>query len=447
MKTSKRNKLLGLALMGSLSLFSASNAHAAAGDPIANTATLSFSVGGAGQTPINAGTSFVEDRVINFTVVREGGTVNVAPNATGQAIPFLVGNTGNGTHGFLMVGVHNSGVADPHGGTPDVFTPETAPSYKTYVDSDNNGTLDPIEIADANSYIPSLAPGAGPAPGGTVRVFVVADIPADSRVPNPLVNDDVAVVSLVAHASANGTAGIITDAIISDDNAHNSPGGTFNGNAGPIAIPAGAVVLPNPDGTGTMETVFADLVFTDANSGVTVDANGDPDTDYNAQQSSFSSYTVLTAALTVTKASVAWWDPINANVSPKAIPTGFVQYTITIANAASAANADLTTISDALNASLRLDQDFGDGSALNPPANAAGDSIEITHVTNGVTVYCTGDETDTDTDGCGYSLPVASYGGTVSVNILAVMTAQATAADATLTAGESLTVKFNAEIQ
>ncbi len=42
MKTFNRNKLIGLALTGSLSLFSASGVFAAANDDISNRATLSF---------------------------------------------------------------------------------------------------------------------------------------------------------------------------------------------------------------------------------------------------------------------------------------------------------------------------------------------------------------------------------------------------------------------
>ncbi|MBE9564929.1 MAG: hypothetical protein IMF17_06760, partial [Proteobacteria bacterium] len=134
MKTSKRNKLLGLALLSSFSLFSATNVLAAAGDDIANRATLSFSVGGSAQSDIGssplgntsgagADTVFKEDRVINFTVVRGGATTLVAPNATLQAVDYTLTNLGNGDQGFLLKGLNNiDTTADPFGGaSTDIF--------------------------------------------------------------------------------------------------------------------------------------------------------------------------------------------------------------------------------------------------------------------------------------------------------------------------------------
>ncbi len=453
MKTSKRNKLLGLALTGSFGLLGATNAFAVAGVNISNTATLGYNVGGAVQTVIESAagagnstpgagngtpTDFMEDRVINFTVTREAFASPV-PGSTQQAVPFLVDNTGNGTHGFLLAGVHNLGALDPAGsGNFDIFTPTT---IETYVDANNNGILDPAEIVASGAFITTLAPADAP-----VRVFVVSDIPLNSRVPNPLVNGDVAVVSLVANPAetaldSGSTTGIAADAIVIDDNSNFSPGGTFtNGTAVvPDASGSAATVADDP---ATMQTVFNDTATTDAVTGATIDANGVADVNQNAQQSAFSSYTIATAALTVSKdvsPAGALWDPINLAVSPKSIPGAYVTYTVTITNTG-AANADLTTLTDALAAALDLDPDFVTNAGPGNPTAGAGVSFVLTH-SNTAVGLCTGDVADADTDGCSYT---GGAGGSISVNINTVMGG---APNATLANGESLTIEFNVIVQ
>ncbi len=453
MKTSKRNKLLGLALTGSFGLLGATNAFAVAGVNISNTATLGYDVGGTQQTVIESAagagnstpgvgngtpTDFMEDRVINFTVTREAFATPV-PGSTQQAVPFLVDNTGNGTHGFLLAGVHNLGALDPAGsGNSDIFTPTT---IETYVDANDNGILDPAEIVASGAFIPTLAPATAP-----VRVFVVSDIPLNSRVPNPLVTGDVAVVSLVAHPAetalgSGSTTGIAADAIVIDDNSNFSPGGTFTNGTEvvPDASGSAATVADNP---ATMQTVFNDTATTDIVTGATIDANGVVDVNQNAQQSAYSSYTIATAALTVSKdvsPAGALWDPINSAVSPKSIPGAYVTYTITISNTG-AANADLTTLTDTLAAALDLDPDFVTNSGPGNPTGILGQSFRLTH-SNGAVAFCTGDVADADLDGCSYT---GGAGGSISANINTVMGG---APDATLATGESLTIEFNVIVQ
>lgn len=452
MKTSKRNKLLSLALTGSFSLFGASNAFAAANDDILNRATLSYDVGTLPQTVIEssqagnsnpgvgngADTLFKEDRVINFTVVRENGAeIQVVPGANQQAIPFLIDNTGNGTHGFLLAGLNNTNAINPfNGAVNDSFAPTT---IETYVDANGNGILDPAEIAGTNAYIATFPPGApGPiaATGGLstgveVRVFVVSNIPLGQ------LTGDVAVMSLVAHAAVNNTTGIAADAISTDDNGNFTTGGIFT-NGGANVGSATPGLPPVIDDPATMQTVFNDGAFADGVTGPTVDGAGVADIVQNAQLSSYSAYIVQTADLTVTKTSVALYDPVNIASNPKSIPGGYVTYTISVANAAGAANADLTILSDALPASLDLDPDFviNDGTT---PTNAPLDAIEVTK--GATTIYCTGDAGDIDGDGCSYG--PAGPGGTVSVDF-------ANAAFATimpLVATETVTINFNVIVQ
>jgi hypothetical protein len=441
MKTSKRNRLLSLALTGSFSLFGASGAFAAAGDVISNTATLGYSVGGNIQTGIESGsgagnstpgagkgsaTTFMEDRLINFNVTREGGTVQVVPNTNQQVVPYIVENTGNGTHGFLLAGVHNLGVLDPHGSaTNDVFTPTT---IETWVDVNKNGIFEPA--TDNVAYIASIAPGLA----NVERVFVVADIPLESRVPNPLVNGDVAVVTLVAHAAVNNATGVLDDAITNDDNGNTSSGGTFT-NGGAV-VSAGTGVT-NPDDPTTMETVFNDTATTDPVTGITIDANGANDVNQNAQQSAFGGYTIQSASLTVTKALSTLYDDINQEVSPKAIPGATVRYTITIANAAGAAIATLTDINDVLTATL-MDPVLSNGGTGNAIfAGSAGNNVRIVDGT-GTQTFCLADNADTNTDGCTYN---GALGNAVTINL------GTAAGTAVLNAGQTLTVEFNVIVQ
>lgn len=441
MKTSNRNKLISLALAGSFSLFGASNASAAAGDTIQNFATLSYDVGGANQEVIESGdgagnsvpgvgvatalgleTEFIEDRLINFDVVRFGATGDAVPSGTLQPVTFNLTNNGNAAQGFLLKGLNNAdGTADPWAGTNDEFD---ATLVQTFVENGLQGGYQSSGVnQDTAAFVATLASGAN------VEVYVVSTMPLNDTGGNPLVNGNVAVMTLVAQAAIDGSTGIAADAIVADDNQHASPGGNGFTNA-TANVTAGVAGPPTADDPTNEEVVFGDAIGTQ-------DGTGAADVASNAQHSDDSSYTIQSAILTVTKASVALWDPVNLDSNPKSFPGAYVRYTITIANAAGAADADLTTLSDALAAALDLDPDFTDGTAANNPTNAAGDSIEITHVDNAVTVYCTG---AADVDSCDY---VGGPGGTISVDINAEMGA----ADAQLAAGESLTISFNVIVQ
>lgn len=441
MKNYKPIRLICLLLAGSFGLMQAPAVLAAAGDTIGNTATLGYSVGGTGQTPIasapgagnsiagTAGTptNFIEDRLVNFTVTRGGSTGQVTPGAILQWTAFTVDNTGNALQDFSLLGLNNAnGTADPFGGNNDSFD-ATPATIQTFVES--NPVPDGFQpTTDTAVFIDELAAGS------QATVYVVSTIPLTNGVPAPLVNGDVAVMTLVAQAAAGGAASAdptdgttVGAALVDDDNAHASPGG--NGfNNGTVNVAAGTGGTDIVDDPLTMQTVFGEAAGT-------LDGTGAADVQYNAQHSDNSSYTVLSAVLNVIKDSVAWWDPVNLNSNPKSMPTGYVRYTITIQNTGTV-SADLTTITDILPASLDLDVDLGDGTAANNPTNALGDSFQITHVDNAVTVYCT---SVADADSCDYT---GGAGGTVTVNIGTEM-----GVNATLAPTQSLTVIFNAIVQ
>ena len=397
MKTSKRNKLLSLALMGSCSLFSANNVLAAAGDDIANRATLSYSVGGTGQADIGssptgntsgAGTDtvFQEDRLINFTVARTA-TTTVAPSATDQAVAFTITNNGNADQNFLLRAGQLVGAADPFAvGGNDIFTPT---NFNAFVESGANLGYQVVE--DIAVHVSDLAGG-----GGVVTVYVVSDMPATRTDLSALLQDDLSVASLVAQVALPTTpivgsgevagTGIATDAITNDDNNNVSPGGTFQVTAGGTAVATG-VALDIGD-TANMETVFAD-------------AAGDGGTASGArtgEHADASTYTMTVPILTVTKTSAAHFDDINLNSNPKAIPgsNAIVRYTVSIANDPLAGDATLTQIADVL--SLVLDTQFGDATPANGPVSGA-DNVRITDGAGTVT-FCTANNGDSNADGC-----------------------------------------------
>jgi len=257
-------------------------------------------------------------------------------------------------------------------------------------------------------------------------------------------------------------------AIRNDDNGNVSPIGTFSNGATIF----GAAGTPNdiPDNPLTEQIVFNDPAGT-------VDSANAPDIAQNGQASADGSYTVETANLTVTKTSKVIYDPINLDActpaslscttdgNPKAIPTAYIQYTITIANAAGAGSANLTTLSDVINATgtstvfldpdlLRADIDLG--ATLSAPSggdfeNGGGDAVRIDTTGTGrnggagATTYCLGTGA-----GCTYS---GDPNGSVSIDFAAVagMAAEGVSpndyAAGELKGGESVDVVFNVILQ
>lgn len=420
MKTSKRNRLLGLALAGSFSLFGANNALAAAGDDIANTATLSYTVGNAIQTPIDASVTFKEDRKVNFTVARIG-TTSVGPGSTAQAVEFTITNNGNTAQNFLLRAEHLLGALDPFGsGAFDVFTPTTISAFV-----ETNGTPGYQPGADTDIFVSDLA-----ANGGVIPVYVVADMPTTQTGGGALVNNDLSVVSLVAQVALATTAipgsgeiagtGVAADAINNDDNGNVSPGGTFQVTSGSTTVALGTPV--NIADTIAMETVYADPVG----------AGGSTSLARTGEHADASTYTMIVASLTVAKTSRAIYDDINtgenvAGANPKAIPGSVVRYTVQVDNAAGAGDATLTTISDA--PPLTVDTQFGSGDATNAALPAAG--TNNVRIVDGVgdTTYCTAD--GSAADGC-------TYDGTTLLVDLGIA-----ASTAVLIAGQTLTIEFD----
>ena len=425
MKTSKTNKLLSLALAGSFSLFGATNAFADANDDILNRATIGYSVGGAAQPAIESSlagnstpgvgngtdTVFKEDRLINFTVANSGATGDVTPGGTLQATEFVVTNSSNTALDFLLLGLNNAdGTVDPFSANLDEFDGLVV---QTFVEDGTTVGFQPAE--DTATFITGLAEGANQ------TVYVVSTIPLVDSGANPLVNGNVATMTLVAQAAENGGTGDGTGAIMNDNNDHASPGGVgFTNGAATLTT---AVVAGTLDDPAAMDTVFND----DAGS---QDGTGAADVIQNAQHSANNSYTIQSAELTITKSALAHFDPVNLNSNPKAIPSAIVRYTITIENAAGAAVATLTDVTDVL--AMLMDTQFGDTDVANTALSGA-DNVRITDGLGAVT-FCQADNADANADGCTWN---GTAGDTLTVDLtVAAGTDQ-------LLAGQTLTVEFD----
>lgn len=407
MKSVNTNRLLALALTGCITAVYSQTASAVAGDTISNTATLSYDVGGTSQVAIPSNTvSFLEDRVINFTVAEAAGTIgttNAAPNSV-AGVTFSVTNNSNAILDFSLTAIQSGADNFDVTGVSFFLEDGTTPGYQPAEDTVAVTFLDEVAI------------------GGTVTVHVVGTTPVSTSV----TNGDVANITLVAQAAAGGSATVQGADITNDDNGNISPGGTASDTS---------------DNAGAMDTVFNDAAGT-------LDSTGAADIARNGQHSADDSITIATAELTVTKTSAALWDPVNFDSNPKSFPSALVRYTVTVANAATAsASADLTTLSDGLPVTLDMDPDLLDGVGAAPAAtNAAGDGIriDITGSTRAVTtVFCTG---AADADGCSYA---GGAGGTISVDLsqeLVVDVANGYTAGE-LKPGETATITFNVIVQ
>ena len=407
MKNFKLKRLLGLAIVGGLAALHSSVAFSAAGDDITNTATLTYDVGGVATDVISNETTFKEDRLLNFTVITtDVASVPVAASATGQITTFRVTNTGNGAQDFSLASFNAAiGVDDPFvaGGDLDSFD-VTVTSILVNSAFDSG---DGFDAGDTATFIDELPAGS------FVDVYVRSTIPTP---PPVLANGSLSVVSLQAQIAVGDVPAAQGADIVTDD-------------------------FGNPDTTAE-ELVFLDAAGTVAGDGV----NDGLDSDNSA-------YIISAAILSVTKSSVALWDPVNLNLNPKMIPGAYVQFTLVVANDVTAtASGDLTTLVDSLVANLALDVDFitnaGPG---NPTSGTPGDSIEIDTIGTGRTpkgvTYCTADAADGNGDGCA---GVAGAAGSATVNFA---TLTATAVEGVLyTAGElkpdeTITIKFNAIVQ
>jgi len=435
MKNFKLKRLLGLAFIGCLSALSASTAFAAAGDTIANTATLSFDVGAssftlesspAGNSITGGGngtsTDFVEDRFVNFTVAEVSlATEPVTAGSLAQVQTFTVTNNGNAPQDFLLAAIERAnGTADPFGGLADSFVPT---NVSVFVD---NGVAGYIAADDTGIFIDELGAGL------SATVYIVSDIPA-------VADGSVAVMTLVAQVAVGGGAAVEGAAITNDDNGNISPAGTYSNGGTSVGAGTANTIADDP---ATVQVVFGDAAG-DINS------TGAAGAVSNGQHADSDSYTVQAAALTLSKTASVLWDPVNGNTNPKAITGAYVTYTVTISNTGTA-SGNLTTLSDTLattgvgTGGAALDPDFVTNAGPGNPTNAAGASFDVAHAggsTRADPVSCTA---SANADGCDAGL---AEGGTITIDFTILMPVEGAYAAGEIKPGETVTITFNAIVQ
>lgn len=304
---------VGLAFAGQSAL--AAGADTNAGTSIGNRATVSYTVGGVSQTPIQssptgnstasgADTTFVVDRRLTFTVAEVGGaaTTPVNPGQANQVTRFTITNATNGAVGFALSAANVGGTVF---GRPDAFDVGT---LRVFVDANGNGAYD--AGTDTATSVATLGEDA------SVTVFVVADVPLSAA------DAQAAHVRLTAQATVENTTTVLTQNGGADD---------------PTAV---------------------DTVFNDA---------GNDNSEFADD-----SYLVASAALSVAKTLATVSDPITGtSPNAKPIPGAVVEYAVAITNTGGASATGVSFVDD-LNANLALAQGVYNAGASNVSISVTG---------------------------------------------------------------------------
>lgn len=372
--------------------------------------------GGGGAT--GSFTTFVVDEKVILTVTQvESGDVFVTPGQSQAVLRFTVTNGGNSTIGVTLSALNEAATtADPFGGandtwdgtiTPPGTTPNQIGSYvsATAGDCSQGGAHTFVPATDTASAIPQLAAGA------TQCIFVVANIP------NGLSDLTTAVLAIKARADiagASGTYGTATGGLISQ-----------KGDA-----------TEDDDSThawtpGVMQIIFADAAGTDDNA-------------IDGFASNRETYSVHSAAITVTKTEQVVSDPVAGtcltggtsngvnNGKCHAIPGAVMGYTITVKNAATAHSAASSiSVNDVIPANETMVTTAGTFTIADPNING---TIPSAGAGNPNSCIFTGSAssftTTTFTDTCTWTSGTSTVNGTIN----------------TLNAGDTYTVFFEATI-
>ncbi len=264
-----------------------------AGTSIDNTATISYEVNGASQTPIDAiAPTFVVDRIVTF-VITNPDTANtvVAPNEQDAVTTFEITNTGNSPIDLRLSAINLTG--DTVNGTVDNADMDTDFVFI----ADNDGDLT-FGSAGDDAFVDALPENA------SILVAVLADAPIG------LTDGQFAHIDLTATAA--------------------DPGASLNpGQDGSLGADLAETTT---NGVGTLETVFNDA----GEDGFETSQDG---------------YEVQAATLTISKDATVISDPINGTTDPFAIPGAIIEYEIVITNAGSATATNIS-IGDVLTPEL-----------------------------------------------------------------------------------------------
>ena len=404
MKIYKPIRLLSLVFVGAAMWGLSLSAHAlgtASGLTISNdTATINYTVNAAASaaTVVAGSADFTVDNKVIVTVTEVGGTASVGvAGQVGVATTFTVANTGNTSQDYALTATELAAAIVVHG-TADNTNFGAAFTYYT---DDGDGIYN---VADALvTHLDAVAADA------TITVHVVLTIPGGA------VDTDYATISLEAETRDDDAAGTLGALTVKDDGAANT--------------------------LATVQEVFADVAGTDdaANDGTHSDRDA---------------YLVGAPNIGITKTRQVIWDPVLGALAnnPKAIPGAYVRYVITVSNTGTAP-AQLTTVTDTLNAALALDINYITTTAANPIVvgdytSGANDAFEVNFtgadrtsfggVGNPNTLYFT----DNTADG----IIIAGQVITATMTtILPVEDSYTVAGD--FAAGDSVVIRFNVVLQ
>jgi uncharacterized repeat protein (TIGR01451 family) len=372
------------------------SSSAAAGN---TTSTGSISAAACTSTsPGAVATTFKVDNKVNLTVTENAGLPTiVVPGATSAVTTFTVTNNGNTVQDYSLAVSNTVASGTTIFGSTTSLTDNFNPSTCT-VFAETNGTAGYQAGADTAIYIDELAPDASRV------VYAVCNIPVGQ------LNNDVAIVELTATTLSGGTTGTQGGALVVAAN-------TQTGVEIVLADPATAA---STDGTRPLQ--------------VAGDAKG----------TARDAYKVESAVLAVKKVVTPVCDPINGATAPKNIPGAAIQYAITITNTG-AASATLTTITDTLDANLVLAASGvtgGAAAACTPSPVLTNGYGAVKSATTTTTYAAPGLAAESTTAGA------TAAGQNITINFATLATAGfAAPTAATLAAGASITVYFNAFIK
>ena len=319
----------------------------AAGTPVDNNVSLTYSVNGFAQTQQTAGVQFVVDRAVATLVNAVGAnavTVTPGQQTTGTssgypALNFDVTNSGNDLQDLWLAVVDKGGTAVTGLGGQGAGAAFGATNVVVAVDTNANGTYeagtDTVLTLSGNHYVLSNV-----VRDTTTRILVMVDVPQAAA------NNAPETFTLIAGVAGAGGGAFIGG----DTNGHNAPG--F------------AVATNVADAIDTVQNLFADNSAPDPED-TTWNFSGDvavaaTDVSYNGQHSNSHAFVVRRAQLYVGKTVQVLWDPVNGNRyaannsdtlgtgNPKAIPGAVLMYAVGVQNDAGSIAATGVTINDDL---------------------------------------------------------------------------------------------------
>lgn len=339
----KSNKIAGL--LAVLALTVAGQAWAAgtaSTTPVDNTVTVDYEVSSVGQTQLSDTVQFLVDNKVDLTVAQVSNDT-VIPNQADQVLTFTVTNTGNTTQGYLLA-VENDGASDFAMNNVRIYIEDgTTAGFQSgedtlYTGGTNAGDLDPN----------SVTPG-----DDTMTVYVVADVPPNGGGSSPA-DTDVAIYNLLA------TTTVASSTTVQADNSTDAWD------------------------AATVQVVYAE--------GVAGTHSGDADND--GQDSAQATYTVASAALSVTKAQTVISDGFSPAGFEKAIPGATVRYTITLDNSTGGVAASALDVIDDIQedeVTYVADSVVVNGEAIDDGDTGTGTGLDAT-------VTITDEDTDTEDD-------------------------------------------------